>query len=514
MRDIDNNFEMNENESLNGGQMEQKDDFVSMEQDAAAEALTVDAEAVETDKAETEESEGVGNPSIEESYENVKADEYQKLRDKAARKAEKKINKHNKKSGKKKGSRVILKAASVILCAVLFGGISAGTFLGIIHATGYDDKLEAAIEAADKDNTAHINSVSLSDSVSANTSVSDMEDVAEIFENTIPSVVSITSKIIYESQGFGFFFNGGTYESTGAGSGIIIAENDSEILIVTNYHVIDGASSLIISFADGEEAPAIVKGTSEEDDLAVVAVNLSDISESTLSSISKATIGDSDSLRVGDKVIAIGNALGYGQSLTVGYVSALSRDVTINGITRNLLQTDAAINPGNSGGALLNSRGELIGINSAKYSDTNVEGVGFAIPISSVKELIEELMNKEPRVEVDESQASFLGITPANVDSSSAYMYNMPEGVYIYALSAGGPAEQSGLQIRDIITKIDGTKISSDEELRNMLKYFAGGTTVDITVQRIVDGAYQEMTIPVTLGFKSDYENNAASAIR
>lgn len=447
-----------------------------------------------------------------DSFEGVKASEYQDMREKAEKKDAKKAGKNGKKTNKNSAGKVILKAAAFVLCAVLLGVISAGTFIGVIHATGYDDKLEAAINAADRVSEAHINSVSVNGTVASNPEAGGA-DVAAIFENTISSVVSITSKVIYESQGYGFFFNGGTYESTGAGSGIIISENDSELLIVTNYHVVEDASSLVISFVDGKEASATVKGTSEEDDLAVVAVKLSDIEEDTLNSISMAVVGDSDSLKVGDQVIAIGNALGYGQSLTVGYVSALSRDVTINGVTRTLLQTDAAINPGNSGGALLNDKGELIGINSAKYSDTDVEGIGFAIPISSVKELIEELINKEPLVEVDESQASFLGITPANVDSTSAYMYNMPVGVYIYGLTAGGPAEKSGLQVRDIIIKINGTTVKSDDELKSELKYYAGGTTVDITVERIVDGVYQEITVPVELGLKSDYEKNSASAI-
>ena len=566
MRDIDDNFEMNENNE----QKYQGDNFADMEgspmsntevsdtviseiseEVLESEIMTDDEKITEqvidepeemhggnTDEFNTEEIQSITenadnmqelqseaenishmhitdeetqNPT--EGFEGIRASEYQKMRERAADKAAKKAEKKAKKSGRKNGGKLLVKAASFVLCAVLLGVISAGAFMGVIHATGYDDKLEAAINAADKNNEAHINSVSVNGTIATGTAEG-TANVAAIFKNTIPSVVSITSKVVYESQGFGFFGNGGTYESTGAGSGIIVSKNDSELLIVTNNHVIDNASSLIISFVDGKEAPATVKGTSEENDLAVVAVKLSDIEESTLNSISLAAFGDSDTLEVGDQVIAIGNALGYGQSLTVGYVSALSRDVTIDGVTRTLLQTDAAINPGNSGGALLNSRGELIGINSAKYSDTDVEGIGFAIPISSVKELIEELMNKEPLVEVDESQASFLGITPANVDSTSAYMYNMPVGVYVYELTAGGPAEQSGLKIRDIITKVDGTSVKSDEELRQMLKYFAGGTTVDITVERAVDGAYQEITIPVQLGLKSDYEDNSASAIR
>ena len=412
----------------------------------------------------------------------------------------------------KKKNHWFLKGVACLLAAIMLGSLAAGAFIGVMHLSGYDDKMEKVLDAANAPQALHVSGTVDDESTAvnnANVSSGAIDTgVSEVVKKTMPAIVAITSKIVYESNNiFDFFFNngGGTYESTGAGSGIIIGQNDKQLLMVTNYHVVEDASSLIVTFVDGKEAPATVKGFSEEKDLAVVTVELSDLEDTTHDAISAITFGDSEQLALGDKVIAIGNALGYGQSVTVGYVSALSRDVTINNITRNLLQTDAAINPGNSGGALINVKGELIGINSAKYSDTKVEGVGYAIPITQVKDLIEELMNKEPLKEVEESQASFLGITPADVDSSSAYLYNMPQGVYVYALTENGPAAKSGILERDIITSIDDNKISSSEDLLKTLKYYPGGKTVDVTVQRIVDNQYQEMVISVELGLKSDY---------
>ncbi len=447
---------------------------------------------------------------------NNGTDEYQRLRDKVDKKEAKKMAKADKKASKtdkkankdRKGTKILLKVGAFVLCAVMLGIISAGAFIGTIHLTGYDDKLDAVLDAADNQESAvHVNTVTPSGTTSNNTEGA--VSISSIVEDVMPSIVSITSTIVYESQGFGFFFGGGSYETSGAGSGIIIGQNASELLIVTNYHVIEDATSLVVSFDDGTDINATVKGVSEDNDLAVIAVSLSEVEDSTLNAISIATFGDSDNLKMGDRVIAIGNALGYGQSVTVGYISALSREVTIDNNTMTLLQTDAAINPGNSGGALINESGELIGINSAKYSDTNVEGMGFAIPISSVKELIEELMNKEPKVEVEESQIGYLGITPADVDSSSAYLYNMPEGVYVYSLTVDGPAAKSGIMEKDIITKLDGEKITSSSELQEILRYYAGGTTVDVTIQRVVDGQYQEFVIPVELGFKAEYETES-----
>jgi serine protease Do len=287
---------------------------------------------------------------------------------------------------------------------------------------------------------------------------------------------------------------------TGSGSGIIIGQNDSELLIVTNYHVIEDADSLTITFNDEATAKASVKGTDSDNDLAVVAVQLSDLEESTKNSIAIATMDTSDNCKVGQGVIAIGNALGYGQSITVGYISALNRAVsTSDGTTKNLLQTDAAINPGNSGGALVNMNGEIIGINSAKYSDTDVEGMGFAIPISAVYDIIDDLMNQKTKIEVSEDQRGYLGIQVTSVDSSSAQVYNMPQGAYVYSIIDGGAASNSELQARDIITKLNGTTITTREDLTEELKYYAIGDTVTLTVSRATGTEYETMEIEVTL---------------
>ena len=326
----------------------------------------------------------------------------------------------------------------------------------------------------------------------------------------MPSIVAITNTQIYQNNDWSYFFGGSSsQEVTGSGSGIIIGQNDTELLVLTNYHVIEGANALTVTFIDDSTADAQIKGTAESNDLAVVAIPIDSLSSDTLSQIKIATLGDSNALRVGDEVVAIGNALGYGQSLTYGHVSALSREVTINNETLTLLQTDAAINPGNSGGALLNMNGEVIGINSAKYSGDGVEGMGFAIPVSEAQDIINSLMNKETRTEVAEEDASWLGIQGVDINSSNAQMYNMPEGVYVYSIVENGPAASSDLQERDIITALEGTGVSSMDELQTQLSYYAGGTTVELTVQRLVDGQYQEQTISVTLGYRSDYQSGS-----
>ena len=331
-------------------------------------------------------------------------------------------------------------------------------------------------------------------------------DVSSIVEKAMPSVVAINSVTEYQTQNW--FGQPQTYEGRGSGSGIIIGESDTELLIVTNNHVIEGANTLSVTFNDGEAAEANVKGTDSENDLAVIAVALDQIPEETKSQIAVATIGDSDSLKVGQGVIAIGNALGYGQSVTVGYVSALDREVTTeDGTTRNLLQTDAAINPGNSGGALLNMQGEVVGINSAKYSSTEVEGMGYAIPITKVQDIIDELMTKKTRVQVEETKQGYLGIQGTDIDSNTAALYGMPQGIYVYKIMEDGAAAASTLQEKDIITKFDGQTVRSMTELKDMLTYYAGGDSVDLTAQRLEGGQYKEYTVTITLGTKPAEES-------
>ena len=333
-----------------------------------------------------------------------------------------------------------------------------------------------------------------------------LTDVSDIVEKVLPSVVSI---VITETVSYPGYWGGDRkYEQTGAGSGIIIGDDGNELWIVTNHHVIEDADSIEITFCDEKSATAYVKGTSKENDLAVVGVKLADLEKSTINSIKVITIGDSDDLKLGQGVIAIGNALGWGQSVTTGVVSAFNREVEFeDGTKMYLMQTSAAINPGNSGGALLNSRGELIGINNAKYSDTDVEGIGFAIPISSVKEIMEDLSLMQPRTPVAENEYPYLGVTFKTLSAGDMDAYGIPKGAYIYEVGQDTPAEKAGLLPYDIITGFDGVTITSYDDFVNELQYHAGGTEVELTVMRLNRGEYSEVRLTVTLGFKSEMKN-------
>lgn len=329
-------------------------------------------------------------------------------------------------------------------------------------------------------------------------------DVSQVVEEAMPAVVAVASTAVYQMPdfGFGWFFGGGSqsYEVPSSGSGIIIGENDTELLIVTNNHVVQDTVSLKITFVDDTAVDAAVKGTDPDTDLAVISVPLDQIPQETKEKIAVARLGDSDGLKVGQGVIAIGNALGYGQSVTVGYVSALNREIkTSDGNTRVLLQTDAAINPGNSGGALLNMKGEVIGINAAKYSSTEVEGIGYAIPVSGVQDILDELMNRKTRSEVAEEKRGYLGIQGTTVDEDAATAFGMPKGVYVYKILKDGAAADSQLREKDIITKLDGMTVKSMQELQKFLKGYETGETIELLVQRQEDGQYKEIQIPVTL---------------
>lgn len=329
-------------------------------------------------------------------------------------------------------------------------------------------------------------------------------DVSQVVEEAMPAVVAVASTAVYQTPdfGFGWFFGGGSqsYEVPSSGSGIIIGENDTELLIVTNNHVVQDTVSLKITFVDDAAVDAVIKGTDTDTDLAVISVPLDQIPQETKEKIAVARLGDSDGLKVGQGVIAIGNALGYGQSVTVGYVSALNREIkTSDGNTRVLLQTDAAINPGNSGGALLNMKGEVIGINAAKYSSTEVEGIGYAIPVSGVQDILDELMNRKTRSEVAEEKRGYLGIQGTTVDEDAAAAFGMPKGVYVYKILKDGAAADSQLREKDIITKLDGMTVKSMQELQKLLKGYESGETIELLVQRQEDGQYKEIQIPVTL---------------
>ena len=322
-------------------------------------------------------------------------------------------------------------------------------------------------------------------------------DIANIAKNTMPSVVSITNMSVQEVQSF----FGGTQErqSESVGSGIIIGQNDSELLIVTNNHVVEGNDTLTVSFIDEASVEANVKGTDPNKDLAVVAVDLSKVEESTLDQIAVATMGDSSQIQVGETAIAIGNALGYGQSVTTGIISATGRE--LDGIDVKLIQTDAAINPGNSGGALLNSKGEVIGINTAKVATDSVEGMGYAIPISEAQETIENLMNQETKTKVDEKDRGYIGIQGVDVTEDTSKMYNMPTGVYVSEVSSGGGADKAGITKGCVITAINGTSVNDMEALQEQLQYYAKGETVTLTIQVPGNnGEYTEKQVEVKLG--------------
>ncbi len=384
------------------------------------------------------------------------------------------------------------KVALVVGAAVLFGAVGGVTMQGTSYLTG---KLLGKNTKSTVGTTKTVSNAKLTTSTSTVTS-----DVSDIVENTLPSIVSITNMSVQEVQNF--FGGTSQQESESAGSGIIISQNDSELLVVTNNHVVEGSDTLTVTFNDGNSVEAQIKGTDSARDLAVVAVPLDKISDDTMNAIKVATLGDSDSLKVGEPAIAIGNALGYGQSVTTGIVSATGR--TIDGFDGEYIQTDAAINPGNSGGALLNANGEVIGINSAKINSSAVEGMGFAIPISDASDVIQNLMNKETRSKVSDEERGYLGIKGYDVSEEGAQMYNMPTGVYVKEVMSGGGAEKAGLTKGSIITGFEGSSISGMSSLQEQLQYYKAGEEVTLTVQ-IPDknGEYTEKDIKVTLGKNS-----------
>ena len=417
---------------------------------------------------------------------------------------------------KKQKSHWFLKGVGILLAAVLFGGIAGASMLGVMKLTnaytayrGGNEPTVAAedAQAVQEGSTDAVRSVPQTTLQTA--AVSDVpvvfNDVSDVAEAAMPAVVAIsgTSEIRYNT-----WFGPQVYEAEGSGSGILIGENDSEYLIVTNAHVAEGMDELTVTFIDGTTATANVKGTDPDVDIAILAVAKEVVSEDTVKEIKIAAVGDSDSLKVGQGVIAIGNALGFGQSVTVGYISALDREVQVDRTTtRNLLQTDAAINPGNSGGALVNMKGEVIGINSAKYSSTDVEGMGYAIPISKVQDIITRLSSQKTKSEVVETNQGYLGIQGATIDAAAAKVTDSPQGVFVYKILEGSGAAKSALQERDVITAFDGQKIRSMEDLQETLKYYEAGETVTVTVQRLEeDKEYHEIDLEITLGLKAEVQ--------
>ena len=445
-------------------------------------------------------------------------------------------NNNNENDPKERMRKKVKKAAGIALCAVLAGGLAAGSFEGINTLTGWNS---STVEAASKsDNKTLLQTKSKknkdkdsdskdsdskdkkSDDSSDESEAKGSLDVSDIAAEGMKSVVSITTKSVQDVQDLlGAYGFGGSQgyttqqEVEGSGSGIIVGKNDDNLLVATNYHVVEGADTVSVTCIDGETYEATVNGYDEDKDLAVVSVPLSDISDDTLDQIEVATIGSSDDLKVGEQVVAIGNALGYGQSVTTGIVSAKNRKLDENGQAdedsdgTNLIQTDAAINPGNSGGALLNMKGEVVGINSAKLASTEVEGMGYAIAISDVSDVLENLMNETPRDKVDNH--GVLGITGMTVSDEASQYYGVPEGVLVADVTKDGAADKAGIKEKSIITEFDGKRVRSIDTLVDMLQYYKPGEKVDVTIEVIDGDGYKEKSVTVTLGENKDSDKDS-----
>lgn len=442
------------------------------------------------------------------------------------------------------------KFGTVVATAVVFGLVASAVFQGTNYVgSKLNPQEKKSVQVQSTQTISQNKSSDSEESVSGSTEGT--SSVSQVAKNAMPSIVSIVGVSVQEiPQIYQYFGYGQQQETQSSGSGIIVGQNDTELLIATNNHVVSGTNSLTVCFTnqdgsavtgngdvektsaegesgstnqDGQDSSlddvqsgavsAQIKGTDADNDLAVISVKLEDIPEDVLSEIKVATIGDSDSLQMGEQVVAIGNALGYGQSVTSGYVSALNRQVSSDDTDGTFIQTDAAINPGNSGGALLNMKGELIGINSAKIASDEVEGMGFAIPISKAEPILDEMMNQETRYKVeDEDKAAYIGITCENVTSDVNQMYGIPQGVYVDTVVEGGPAEEAGIKKGDVITKIDGTAIDAYKDLVDRLEYYEAGETVELEVYRAQDGEYNAQKISVTLGAKKDAPSTNSSS--
>ncbi len=434
---------------------------------------------------------------------------------------------NNNKKNPKNSKKLAKKIGAITLSAVLFGSVAAGSFQAVNYFSPFSKTTGSS------DSTASNNSSSTSllktTAVSGSSNTGSL-DVSDITTSAMPSIVAITNKSVQEVQdyfsqfGFGGQGQPQTQETESQGSGIIIGKNDSELLMVTNNHVVEGADTLSVCFIDNQVYEAAIKGTDPENDLAVIAVPLDSISDDTMSKIAVASIGDSDSLKVGEQVVAIGNALGYGQSVTTGIVSAVNRTLSSNSSdtqdsnsssddssSATYIQTDAAINPGNSGGALLNMNGEVIGINSAKLASTEVEGMGYAIPISRVSDIIDNLMNQTTRTKVDSDKQGTIGIKGINVTSDVQEKYNLPKGIYVSEVTSGSAAEKAGITSGSVITKFDGKSVTDIESLQDLLQYYKAGETVELTLQVPDSDSYKEKTVSITLGSKSATSSDSNS---
>lgn len=408
-----------------------------------------------------------------------------------------------------------------IAFGLVFGLVAGGTFQGVNFAankalgsqTAQVQESQDVTEQEDTTTTPAVGSTADSKPAISQATVTATDDgtytVSDIAQMCMPSVVAITNKGVTEVQSW---FGTMQQESESAGSGIIVGQNEEELLIATNNHVVSGAEELSVCFNDDVDQvyEAHTKGTDVSNDLAIVAIKLSDIPQDVLSTIKIAELGNSDELTVGEQVVAIGNALGYGQSVTSGYISALDREVQMDNMTAKLIQTDTAINPGNSGGALFNMKGQVIGINSAKLAETKVEGMGYAIPISTAIPILNELENRVTREKVDASEEGYLGISCQDV-SSDAQAYGIPAGVYVAEATEGGAAQKAGIRQGDIITKFDGQTVTSVSEIKSLLQYYKAGETVDVVVERMSNEGYAEVTLSVTLDLNTQVAQSAQS---
>ena len=419
------------------------------------------------------------------------------------------------------------KAGTTVALAVLFGLVASAVFLSVSFVAGkYLKTDEKSTHLETTQSVAGTATDDGSDGDIGAATESENGTVASVAQASMPSVVAITTVSVQEIPSF-FGYGSRQYKSAATGSGIIVGDNDEELLIATNNHVVDGASTLSVCFMGNDvvnaetetenaddtgdlnledAVSARIKGTDSDNDLAVIAVQKADIPEDTLSEIKIAQIGSSEDLVVGQQVVAIGNALGYGQSVTSGWISALNRTISTEDGTSSsgLIQTDAAINPGNSGGALLNMKGELIGINSAKYADSTVEGMGYAIPISRAKPILEELMNRQTREKVSNEEKGYLGVVLSNLTTEAIQMYDMPEGAFVRGVEEKSPAEKGGICKGDIIVKFDGQSVTSGDDLLKKLQYYKAGEKIEAVVARATDGEYQESTVEITLGSRSE----------
>lgn len=433
---------------------------------------------------------------------------------------------NNNKKNPKNSKKLAKKIGAITLSAVLFGSVAAGSF----QAVNYFSPVSKTTNSSSQTSKSNSSSASLlKTTTTSDSSNKGSLDVSDITTSAMPSIVAITNKSVQEVQDyfsqFGFRGQGQaqTQETESQGSGIIIGKNDTELLMVTNNHVVEGADTLSVCFIDNKVYEANVKGTDAENDLAVIAVPLDSISDDTMSQIAVASIGDSDSLKVGEQVVAIGNALGYGQSVTTGIVSAVNRALSNNSSdtqdsnsssddssSATYIQTDAAINPGNSGGALLNMNGEVIGINSAKLASTEVEGMGYAISMNDAYDTIEELMNETTRTKVSDDEKASLGISGTGVSDEAAEAYGIPSGVFVSQVTEGGAAEQAGITANSIITAFDGKSVSDISELKSRLEYYKAGEEVEVTLQVPDGNGYTEKNVTVTLG-KADSSTSGSS---